>query len=217
MMSEPDHSMPFFHNSRKEVSNMFDVNGTTITLSRGDTGSVRIKATAKRRDTGADYIFSARDRALFTIKGSNWKIQKICEIIHPLLTVTAAERSGSAEPITAALNKSVFNTKVGDSASGTVTLTYTTAWSDTPADYGITVTGTPVSGDVITVTYERNMFTVTFQNSDTDKVNPGGYSWDVRYVINPYYDEEGNIVDGDQVITPNPPMGAQVLTVVGDI
>jgi len=36
-------------------------------------------------------------------------------------------------------------------------------------------------------------------------------------VINPYYDEVGNIVDGDQVITPNTPMGVQLLTVVGDI
>ena len=35
----------------------------------------------------------------------------------------------------------------------------------------------------------NNMFTVIFLNSDTDKLPVGGYSWDVRYVINPYYDD----------------------------
>ena len=63
----------------------------------------------------------------------------------------------------------------------------------------------------------NNEYMVIFMNADTDKIAPGGYSWDTRYVINPYYDEAGNIVDGDQVITPNTPMGVQLLTVVGDI
>lgn len=196
---------------------MFEVNGTTITISRGDTGSVRFKAKAKRRDTGADYIFGPRDRALFSIKGNNWTVSKICEIINPLLVVTPAARSGGAEPIAAALNKHIFNDAVGDAASGEITLTYSGSWSEDPATYGITVYGTPVNGDEITVTYSRNMFTVTFYNADTDKIAPGGYSWDVRYVINPYYDDDGNIVDGDQVITPNTPMQVQLLTVVGEI
>lgn len=64
---------------------------------------------------------------------------------------------------------------------------------------------------------ENNTFTVTFFNSDTDTLAAGGYTWDVRYVINPYYDEYGNLVDGDQVLTPNNPMTMNLLTVVGDI
>lgn len=60
-------------------------------------------------------------------------------------------------------------------------------------------------------------FTVPFQNSDTDSLAAGSYSWDVRYVINPYYDDEGRIVDGDQVITPRQPMEIQLLQVVGEI
>lgn len=64
---------------------------------------------------------------------------------------------------------------------------------------------------------ENNEFTVTFFNADTDTLMPGSYSWDVRYVIHPYYDESGNIIDGDQVITPNTPMNLTLLTVVGDI
>lgn len=196
---------------------MFRVEGTAITLSRGDTGSVRIRANAKRRDTGATYIFGPRDRALFSIRGNNWQINKICEIISPIMTVTPVPRAVGTEPITAGLNKAVFNEAVGESVSGTVSLAYTNAWNEDPEEYGITVNGTPVNGDTITVAYERNTFTVTFYNSDTDQVTPGGYSWDVRYVINPYYDESGALVDGDQIITPNNPMNIQLLTVVGDI
>ena len=64
---------------------------------------------------------------------------------------------------------------------------------------------------------ENNAFTVYFLNADTDSYAPGAYSWDVRYVINPYYDSNGRIVDGDQVITPKEPMNMNLLTVVGDI
>ena len=63
----------------------------------------------------------------------------------------------------------------------------------------------------------NNEFTVTFFNSDTDTLAPGAYSWDVRYVINPYYNEYGDIVDGDQVLTPNLPMQCSLLQIVGDI
>lgn len=198
---------------------MFNVNGKEIMISKGDTGSLRIKANAKRRDTGATYIFGPNDRALFSIRGGNGQImkEKVCEIINPIMTVTPAERSGSATPITATLNKGTFNQAVGDSTSGTVTLTYTSSWSEDPADYGVTVSGTPVSGDEISIAYERNKFTVTLVNADTKQLISGGYSWDVRYVINPYYDESGNIVDGDQIITPDLPMTANLLTVVGEI
>jgi hypothetical protein len=39
----------------------------------------------------------------------------------------------------------------------------------------------------------------------------------VRYIIHPYYDDSGNIVDGDQVITPRQPMELQLLQVVGEV
>ena len=68
---------------------------------------------------------------------------------------------------------------------------------------------------------ENNSFVIVFQNDDTDNLAPGGYTWDVRYVINPYYDTDDpatrKIIDGDQVITPKLPMNMTLLTVVGDI
>ena len=64
---------------------------------------------------------------------------------------------------------------------------------------------------------ENKSFAVTFYNRDTDSLSAGTYQWDVRYIINPYYDAQGNIIDGDQVITPRQPMELQLLQVVGEI
>ena len=36
----------------------------------------------------------------------------------------------------------------------------------------------------------NNEYMVIFMNADTDKIAPGGYSWDTRYVINPYYEDD---------------------------
>ena len=64
---------------------------------------------------------------------------------------------------------------------------------------------------------ENKSFVVNFANADTDTLPAGTFSWDVRYVINPYYDDQGNIIDGDQVITPKAPMEMQLLQVVGEV
>ena len=125
---------------------MFRVEGTNITLSRGDTGSMRIHATVTRKDTGAPYTFGENDRAVFSVKNG----------------------------------------------SGTVVKEQAYKMTD-------------------------NTFTVVFFNADTDRFAAGGYTWDVRYVINTYYDEKGNVVDGDQVLTPNTPMQMNLLNVVANI
>lgn len=119
---------------------MFKVEGTTITLSRGDTGAIKITA-----DT--DYTFAAEDRALFSIKNNVGEVVK----------------------------QSAFELD------------------------------------------ENKAFVVTFFNHDTDTLAATGYTWDVRYIINPYYDAEGRIVNGDQVITPNEPMAFNLLNVVGEV
>lgn len=64
---------------------------------------------------------------------------------------------------------------------------------------------------------ENNSFVVTFYNNDTDTLAAGSYSWDVRYLIHPYYDAAGKIVNSDQVITPILPQELQLLQVVGDV
>lgn len=124
---------------------MFNVVGYNINLSRGDTGAIKVKATATLN--GEPYTFAQNDRALFSIKNAQ--------------------------------------------------------------------TGEIVKEKVAEM--ENNDFIVYFFNADTDSLSPGDYQWDVRYIINPYYNAEGRIIDGDQVITPNEPQNMKLLTVVGDV
>ncbi len=63
----------------------------------------------------------------------------------------------------------------------------------------------------------ENAFTVTFGNPDTDYLPAGNYSWDVRYIINPEYDDHGEIVDGTGVTTPGSPYLLQLLNTVGQV
>ena len=123
---------------------MFNVDGYNITLSRGDTGAMKV--TAEATLAGEPFTFGADDRALFSIKNGQGEVVK--------------------EKIAAMTD---------------------------------------------------NEFTVYFLNADTDRLAPGSYSWDVRYIIHPYYDASGRIVDGDQVITPKEPQTMNLLTVVGDV
>lgn len=51
-------------------------------------------------------------------------------------------------------------------------------------------------------TLEPGVFRIEFHNNDTDSWEPGAYTWEIRYAIHPYYDEQGKIVDGDGVDTP---------------
>lgn len=73
---------------------------------------------------------------------------------------------------------------------------------------------------------ENNRFQVAFRNSDTDSLANGQYEWDVRYIVNPIYDDEGGhgassddpvIIDGDAVATPNDPMPCVLRRTVGQI
>ena len=123
---------------------MFRIDGYNIILSRGDTGAMKVKATATLN--GEPFTFGEDDRALFSIKNGQGEIvkEKVAELVN-------------------------------------------------------------------------NEFTVYFLNADTDSLSPTNYSWDVRYIIHPYYDANGRIVDGDQVITPKEPMSMNLLTVVGDV
>jgi hypothetical protein len=63
----------------------------------------------------------------------------------------------------------------------------------------------------------NGVFLVQLSNSDTDQLAVGAYSWDVRYVLHPYYDDDGRIVDGDQVITPKTPQGMTLIATVGEV
>lgn len=75
--------------------------------------------------------------------------------------------------------------------------------------------GTVVKQGVYELT--DNAFTVHFTNAETDYLDRGTYEWDVRYVVNPTFDGEGNITDGDAVSTPKDPMELNLRRTVGQI
>lgn len=87
-------------------------------------------------------------------------------------------------------------------------------------DRAVFTVRTPNGGLMIEREYqmdENGGFILCFHNADTEGYPAGTYSWDVRYVINPYRDETGAIVDGDQVITPYPPQSLILQRTVGTI
>ncbi len=63
----------------------------------------------------------------------------------------------------------------------------------------------------------NGVFRVQLSNADTDSLPTGAYSWDVRYILHPYYDEDGRIVDGDQVITPKAAQNLTLIATVGEV
>ncbi len=62
---------------------------------------------------------------------------------------------------------------------------------------------------------ENNQFVVEFANEDTDYVSPGAYEYDVRVVIDPEFDDDGNIVTGTVVRTPDDPLPVTIKRTVG--
>lgn len=118
---------------------MFQVQGFTITMTRGDTGSLKITATG--------YTFAEEDRVLFTVKSPEGSVIK----------------QQAYQPD------------------------------------------------------ENGQIVVYFTNEETDYLAPGDYSWDVRYIIHPYYDDDGKIVSGIHVHTPFLPKTLTLLPAVGDI
>ena len=67
------------------------------------------------------------------------------------LTVVPIPRP-TPESITATLNNATFEAYVG--TAGTYTLTYNDGWNESPAVYGVTVSGTPLDGDSISIAWD---------------------------------------------------------------
>ena len=103
------------------------------------------------RTTGGDASLSDGPAKLVSIFGRSLHTGKVEESLQ--MTVNAVARTGTDEPITATIDRDTFVAYV--QSSGTTTLTYTNAWSANPALYGVTVEGTPVSGDQIVIVYVK--------------------------------------------------------------
>ena len=104
------------------------------------------------RTSGGEASIEDGSAWLSDIKGNMIKTGYVPESIQ--MTVTLADPT-TEDPIQASIDRDTFVEEV--TSSGTITLTFTTAWSTDPATYGITVTGTPESGDQIVVVYVKEV------------------------------------------------------------
>lgn len=104
-----------------------------------------------RRTSGGTASIADGDAWLSGIRGNRTHVGYIPETL--TMAVNAAPREQGEDPITATIDRDTFVAYV--QSSGTINLAYTNSWSADPALYGVTVSGTPVAGDQITITYVK--------------------------------------------------------------
>lgn len=140
------------------------------------------------RTSGGEASIKSGSAGLSVIKGNLVRIGAVEESINMVV-------DGSG--ISAELDRDTFVEAV--SASGTITLTYTTGWSADPATYGITVSGTPENGDSIIVVYVKQNLGTLEAPSPTSFVSTGwnlyNHSIGGAQVIK-YSDEYGFMISG---------------------
>lgn len=146
------------------------------------------------RTSGGEASISNGSAWLSNIKGNMVKTGYVSESLN--MTVTPIDPD-SPSAITADIDRDDFVDAVSN--SGTYTFTYTTAWSADPAEYGITVNGTPEAGDQIVVVYvKENRGTITTANP-TSFVSTGWnlYNHSAGYArVVKYSDDYGFMIDG---------------------
>lgn len=104
-----------------------------------------------QRMAGGDASIADGEAYLQQIRGVNVHTGIVNESLE--MTVENATREQGVDGISATINRATFVSYV--TQSGTITLSYTTDWSADPATYGVTVTGTPISGDSIVIVYVK--------------------------------------------------------------
>ena len=137
------------------------------------------------RTSGGEASIESGSAWLNSIQGVSVKTGFVQEVID--MEVIPMERSAGVDPITATIDRDTFVAYVPSST--TITLTYTTEWNASPTLYGITVTGTPVAGDQITVDYTKgnrgtiaNAQPTAFSSSGWNQYNhSAGYAHVIKY------------------------------------
>lgn len=140
-----------------------------------------------RRTAGGSASIANGMAWLSSVRGNRVHVGYTPEVLN--MTVTTAPREQGETPITAEIDRDTFVEAV--SGSTTITLTYTTSWSANPATYGVTVTGDPVSGDVITIAYTAENRGTIIQSDPQTMVATGWnlYNHEVGYAIGLKYQD----------------------------
>jgi len=117
-----------------------------------------------RRTSGGGASISDGDAWLQVLRGNRYKYGYVPESLN--MTVIPVPREEGQTAITATIDRDTFVAYVED--SGTINLYYTVEWSANPTLYGVTVTGEPLAGDQITITYvKEDRGTITQSNPQT--------------------------------------------------
>ena len=140
-----------------------------------------------RRTSGGTASISTGSAWLSQIRGNRTHVGYVPEALS--MTVNAAPREEGETPITATIDRDTFVAYVDN--SGTYTLTYTTDWDTDPELYGVTVTGDPISGDVIVISYTKENRGTIIQSDPQSFISTGWnlYNHDVGYAIALLYDD----------------------------
>jgi len=147
------------------------------------------------RTAGGSASIEDGDAWLTGLRGNRIHTGYVAEQLN--MTVTPVEREAGEESIAATIDRDTFVAYVDE--SGTTTLTYTTGWNVSPTLYGITVTGTPKNGDVITVVYVKEDRGTITQATPATFVATGWnlYNHDVGYArAVKYSDSMGFCISG---------------------
>ena len=136
-----------------------------------------------RRTTGGNASLSDGKAWLRKLEGHMTRTGYTAQSV----AMTVTKQSGSE--LEASIDEDDF-IAAASSTSGTQTFTYgESAWDTDPSTYGITVTGTPVTGDVISVVYQKEVRGTITVASPTSFVSTGwnlydhtaGYARVVKY------------------------------------
>ena len=146
------------------------------------------------RTSGGSSSISDGTATLSSIMGNAVKTGYIPEEIS--LTVTPIDPTAE-DAISATIDRATLVAYMA--TSGDVTFTYTTGWSSDPANYGITVYGTPVAGDQMFLSYTKlNRGTISIP-SPVKFVSTGWnlFNYSAGYARVPRYsDTYGFIISG---------------------
>lgn len=113
------------------------------------------------RSTGGSASVDSGDASLVRILGNSVHEGFVPEVLEWNVNTASSDSDLQAD-----LDRDTFLSQVA--AGGTYTFTYTSSWNIDPATYGITVSGTPASGDQIVVEYSPEVRgTITVSNPQT--------------------------------------------------
>jgi len=162
-------------NGNVQVLHALTADNLTSSASQANTGEF------VRRTSGGTASIETGDGWLNLLRGNRVHVGYVPESLQ--MTVSPAPREQGEEPITATIDRDTFVEYVA--TSGTINLTYTTSWSADPTLYGVTVTGTPVSGDQITIVYTAEDRGTIIQANPQTFVSTGWnlYNHDLTYAI----------------------------------